>query len=504
MQEFCGSTPDRRRTVRGGRYDHALRSDRTSRNYEVSQVPMNMPFEEAKRFHATGQLHEAEAYYRLALDVEPDVFKVYNNLGTVLEQLGRLDEAIVTYQKGITLAPGCFLLHYNLGRAFQQTQQLSEALLTYLRALEIEPTSFETHYNLGNLLSEQGRFASAIEAYLRALQYYPECKEAHSNLGTAYFEDKRFAAAVASYRRAVEIDPESASDHFRLGRALEALGTTESAIESYRHSLALEPTSSSTFAQLVQLLLSLERIDEAEATFQSWREGLPEDPVAEHMWAAYSGEDVPSRASDAYVRATFDQFAMEFDAVLSRLGYRGPQLLLAELVKHIARPERNLHILDAGCGTGLCGPLVRPFASFLAGVDLSLGMLEKARARGCYDDLYEAELTTYLSKNGCVYDIIIASDTLIYFGDLSPVISSAANALRSQGLFLFTVEALANEDTSANFRLNRHGRYSHALEYVGLLLQRAGFEVLSIQQATLRTEASKAVRGLVVSARKFE
>ncbi|WP_425536227.1 methyltransferase domain-containing protein, partial [Chromobacterium vaccinii] len=42
-----------------------------------------------------------------------------------------------------------------------------------------------------------------------------------------------------------------------------------------------------------------------------------------------------------------------------------------------------------GCGTGLAGEAVRPYASRLDGVDLSAGMLERASAKGIYDSLDE-------------------------------------------------------------------------------------------------------------------
>ena len=43
--------------------------------------------------------------------------------------------------------------------------------------------------------------------------------------------------------------------------------------------------------------------------------------------------------------------------------------------------SRSLDVLDAGCGTGLCGPLVAPYARRLVGVDLSEAMLARP-ARG--------------------------------------------------------------------------------------------------------------------------
>ena len=51
------------------------------------------------------------------------------------------------------------------------------------------------------------------------------------------------------------------------------------------------------------------------------------------------------------------------------------------------RLPADAYILDAGCGTGLCGPLVAPHAQRLTGVDLSAGMLAQASEKGVYDEL---------------------------------------------------------------------------------------------------------------------
>ena len=57
---------------------------------------------------------------------------------------------------------------------------------------------------------------------------------------------------------------------------------------------------------------------------------------------------------------------------------------------------RLFDVLDAGCGTGLCGPLLRTRAKRMTGVDLSPKMIEWAAERGIYDRLAAEELTTFL------------------------------------------------------------------------------------------------------------
>lgn len=106
------------------------------------------------------------------------------------------------------------------------------------------------------------------------------------------------------------------------------------------------------------------------------------------------------------------------------------QVLTDALKAVLMLTDRGLDMLDAGCGTDLCGPLLRAQARRLVGVDLSSGMVAKARARVGYDELVVAQLTAYLQVHSDAYDVVVSTDTLIYFGDLSPVFAAALGALR--------------------------------------------------------------------------
>jgi predicted TPR repeat methyltransferase len=109
-------------------------------------------------------------------------------------------------------------------------------------------------------------------------------------------------------------------------------------------------------------------------------------------------------------------------------------------------------------------------------------------------------MTEYLAAQRQAFDVVVAADTLVYFGDLRAFLAAAAGALRPSGLLVFTVEDSMSR-IDAGFRLELHGRYSHSDEYVRRALEDVGLSP-QVQRADLRMEAGEPVAGLVCRAAK--
>jgi predicted TPR repeat methyltransferase len=164
-------------------------------------------------------------------------------------------------------------------------------------------------------------------------------------------------------------------------------------------------------------------------------------------------------------------------------------------------PRGALALCDAGCGTGLCGPLVRPWARTLAGCDLSVGMLRQAQPRKVYDVLHKAELVYYLDTQPEAFDVILSADTLCYFGELEGAMAAAGKALRPGGWLIYTVEALADEHPQAH-HLQANGRYAHRRDYLERAAREAGLGWREAEAVELRMEAGVPVRGWLVTAQR--
>jgi predicted TPR repeat methyltransferase len=425
---------------------------------------------QAIALHRSDRLREAEPLYAAVLAAQPDHPDALHFLGVLKHRQGASGEAVALIRRALALAP-----------------------------------SPDAHNNLGNVLLQSGQVAEAVGAYRRVVALRPDDAAARHNLGIALQSIDRPAEAALELEHAIALAPRQALFHYSLAMLWLRRGEFENALPILQVALALDANfAQAHIARIRAIRMAGKDSRAALKAIADWLASEPTDPIALHLRAAYSGAAVPPRASDAYVRTLFDKYAASFDAHLDRLGYRAPQLLQAAITRLVGEPTASLDILDAGCGTGLCGPLLRPFARRLDGVDLADAMLAKARERDVYDALSAGELTAFMAARPRAYDVIVSADTLVYFGDLSAVIVAAAGALREGGILAFTVERLAADAAGRGYRLEEHGRYSHADGYVHLTLTAAGFTVIAIDPATPRNEAGAPVAGLVVIARKSD
>jgi predicted TPR repeat methyltransferase len=239
--------------------------------------------------------------------------------------------------------------------------------------------------------------------------------------------------------------------------------------------------------------------DGAVAAFAAARDADREDyhGARLHLARLGVGEATPSMTG-VYVRRLFDQHAPDFDtALVERLEYRGPELLLEAVRTIKGLPLRLGSVLDLGCGTGLGGAAFRPCCDWLVGVDISPGMIEQARAKGLYDRLVVSDLLEFLvAESGASHHLALAADVFVYCSDLAPIALAVAKVLAPGGLFAFTVET--HDDPGV--RLQGTLRYAHSPAHVLEAIVAAGLELRQLVAASTRNEKGAPVSGLLVVA----
>jgi len=482
---------------------------------------------------AAGDTARATELLREVVRQRPDDDAAHGDLGLALEAAGDLAGAAAAQLTAIGLAPGNPVHHYNLGTVRQAAGDPQEAARHYVDALEREPAFAEAYFNLATLFFESGQLEIAAEHYRNALVARTSYPEAASNLGLCLRRLGRLQEAVTWYAAALELRPDLAVMHANLGIVLAESGRFEEAIGCFGRALAIDPQNTATLVNLslawrsigrpeiggeyalraavanpahtaahVELgsvcaaLKSAGRTDDAEQIIRRWRRIAEDHPVLRHTLAALGEDDVPHRASDAYVTALFDASAPRFDETIMSLGYQVPGLVSQALEACFGTPAGDLQVLDAGCGTGLLAPVVRPYAKYLEGVDLSEGMLQQAARRGTYDMLERQEIVAHMAARPARYDLVLLGEVLLYFGDLASAVAAVAAALRPGGTSISTIVDSGGPD----FQLMRTGQYAHGSAHVRAVMDAAGLTVTGMRPVILRHEAGKPVEGWLVTA----
>jgi predicted TPR repeat methyltransferase len=436
--------------------------------------------------HGRGNLSEAQTGYERILAHRPNYPEVLNFLGILQQQRGQSVQAELLIRRAIASAPGYAAAYTNLGNVLLIQGRHEDAIAAYRQAIRFKPDEVEACVNLGAVLRGLGRLPEALDAYQQASRWRPADANIHYHRGLILADLDRLEEAIQAQRTTLE-------HHAAHLGAVRALGTL------------LYQRGELDEARVVfgNAVFQLGEAEEALKLLQYWLRLMPDDPIARHRLAAWFSEETPARASDGYVTYLFDRYADCFDEhLVEQLDYQAPAVIGARLADLLGTPTAQFEVLDAGCGTGLCQPVLRPYARRLTGIDLSPRMIEKARARGGYDELAVAELTEFLNERPGAYDLIVSADTLVYFGALESVLTAAARALRPGGWLAFTAEQISADRAPDGYFLNKSGRYSHTAEYLERALAAAGLELLTRTDATLRQEDDQPVVGHVTLAHK--
>jgi predicted TPR repeat methyltransferase len=424
--------------------------------------------------------------------------------------------------------------HFQMGLAHLEAGRAAQAETALLASLALMPGRPSSLVNLAAARMAQDRHAEAVEDLEQALQSEPDHALAWSRLGEAQLALGQSEAALQAFDRAWALEAPSPALRYHRARALAAaqqapaawaslepllrdpeqtsaaalqlagqlqqlLGQHAAAGSYYQRALARDPGLSRCWLLLGQLHQQNGELAEARAAFKHALKAGEDAELVRYLMAsvAEASADTPSASPPAYVRSLFDPYAADFDEhLVNTLRYRGHSAV-AEAALADPRPQW-CSVLDLGCGTGLCGSLLRGRAQHLAGVDLSPTMIAHARRRGGYDALHLDDVVKHLRQTSARHDLVLAADVFIYIGDLRPVLAGVRRVLEPNGRFIFSIEHDDAADNAAGFVLRSSLRYAHAPAAIARLATSAGLALVHQQAFKLREEEGQAIGGCVL------
>ncbi len=377
-----------------------------------------------------------------------------------------LDESIALYQALLERMPDDFAARFYLGCALMEKGNMDGALTEFLLIAKSEPTHFETQCNIAACYLKKGSLSQAKTHYLSALELMPDDTQVLFNLGVIDAQLGNIDVAIRYYQKAIHIQPDFFEAHNNVAAAFLVKQHAGLALHHFQEAARLQPDNSSL-----------------QYTIQ-----------------ALSQNQQLLAAPTDYIKSLFDSYADHYDQhLVNALDYQVPihfQRVLTDL--HLKNKAQD--VLDIGCGTGLCGGLVKPFAKTLTGVDLSKKMLEMAREKNFYDELVCEDFYSFLTNKNTVYDLIMAGDVLVYIGDLGSLFQHVQHTLRANGLFIFNTEISETDD----YKMNQSGRFAHQKKYIERLAKQNQLAIVYHEKAMTRMQNNEPVYGYLYVLQRSE
>ncbi len=161
----------------------------------------------------------------------------------------------------------------------------------------------------------------------------------------------------------------------------------------------------------------------------------------------------------------YDEWATDYDQQLWASGNPYTAILLGFAGRFLT--DFDARILDVGCGTGNMGLLLQQMGyDNIDGLDPSEGMLEMARAKSVYRNLFSLFLDTRIELPDASYDAVIAAGVLTHGHAPPRSLDGILSITRSGGVILFSLSRIAWEEFGFRERIESLER-SGAWEKLG-------------------------------------
>ncbi|MFK7824272.1 MAG: tetratricopeptide repeat protein [Oligoflexales bacterium] len=360
--------------------------------------------------------------------------------------------------------------------------------------MELKEHKIASYLFLAKTFSKHKLVNKAIENYEACLSLDNNNLFVLNKLGYLYFLLEDHSKAVTKLQHGLKIDKNSSISHHYLGLVYKDLQDFDKAIFHLKSAFQINPDLDLSAYHLAEIYRVRSEINDAMKWYRVVSNMNSQYKFdAHYMLAAFEANQSIEKAPERYIEKLYDGYAETFETnLLEDLAYKIPQLFFEILKIHYSK-KTYLRCLDIGCGTGLCGLKLENICKYMDGVDLSGKMLMQAQQKKIYRKLHKSDLIDYLLQCNQSYDLVVGADVLIYFGDLSKVISLVSEVLVDSGKFLFSIESQAN----GNYSLQKTARFSHSDKYIKELAKQYKFEIKAQQEAPIRSENRIPLRGKV-------
>jgi tetratricopeptide (TPR) repeat protein len=215
-----------------------------------------------------------EAYQR-AIAIAPTRVEYYQDLISLLLDLGKTDDAAFLIDRARSLAPKDARPRVWKGILHLRKNQYKLAIESYSQASRLDPSNADAVLGMGAVYFVAGQNSAAIAQYRKGMAHFPNDPRFYIACAETLLASpdslKLQAEAKNLLERAVKIAPQSAEGHYQLGQLALQQKRFKDAENEFLHSLKSDPNQSKTHFALSALYRRLGRTEDANAQFEIYQ-----------------------------------------------------------------------------------------------------------------------------------------------------------------------------------------------------------------------------------------
>jgi tetratricopeptide (TPR) repeat protein len=231
----------------------------------------------ARAYLAEGNSQAAYREFNQTIGLDPANADAKMNAAKLLIGSRQFTEAQTLAQTVIRTDPRNAEAHAILGQKYLLTHNLPNALAELRKAVDLNPQRVEGYAAVGSVYLAQGKPEEAEAAYQKAVQVKPNSVQAHMALGEFFFAQHKMAQAEAALRTACTLDARAVTPRLLLGRTYVLTGQSGEAEDLYAKLKAAAPDDPRAYQALGLYYLSSGQKDKAVSEFQSLAGKKPKD-----------------------------------------------------------------------------------------------------------------------------------------------------------------------------------------------------------------------------------
>lgn len=329
--------------------------------YEQTPDDADLTYTLGRIHYDQGELESARDFLAASLHGTKNQFHANRHLGIIHRRLGSTNDAIAPLTAAIEMRPNDFLTFENLGEALGELDRHAELKAMVVSVLDQEPSNpsiwnsagiyLKTaqdaplgidymkravekfpdqpviQFNLAHMMNETTRAEEAEPFATRAILLKPDYAKAYNALCVAHCMPYNHRAARTAVDRALLIDPNLASAWLNVGVLERSANRYSHAIAAMRRAIKINPRDFTAQTNLAYALLMAGEIDEGFRQYdERWHNpGFPSSrrPFALKIW---EGQNLPHHGLLVYMEQGM-----------------GDEIMFAWYMRHIA--QRAAHVV---------------------------------------------------------------------------------------------------------------------------------------------------------------